>query len=131
MSQSPQVALQDSSITSLFRHYIDILAPWYDLNDAQKMFQIIIPLRALSNTILFKALIAFSACHTSKTTNRFQQHASIYHASCIEELLAVLNDDVSFELQEEYLAAICLLRSYEILNGMSPTSPAFVLPIKS
>lgn len=119
VSEPPAAAL-DTRLTLLFRHYIDNLAPWYDLNDAEKTFQIVIPQRALSNKILFKALIAFSACHLSKTTNSFQQYSSLYHTSCVEDLLTALND-TSLELQEEYLAATCLLRSYEILNGTNLT----------
>jgi len=70
----------------------------------------------LRNAILFKALIAFSACHLNITTAKFQHLDTVYHASCVDALLTALND-ASFEFQEDYLAATCLLRSYEILNG--------------
>lgn len=80
------------------------------------MFGTIVPLRALRDTILFKALIAFSACHLNKIRKLQRDLGSIYHGSCVEELLGALND-TSLELQEDYLAATCLLRSYEILNG--------------
>ncbi|KAE8449832.1 hypothetical protein EG329_007309 [Mollisiaceae sp. DMI_Dod_QoI] len=118
VSRSPAVALEDLPIVTLFRHYIDVLAPWYDLNDAQNMFGTIVPVRAIlpGNAILFKALIAFSACHMNRTAQDLAQLGSVYHASCVEELLAALND-VSLDHHEDYLAATCLLRSYEILNG--------------
>lgn len=112
----PSAALEDPLIASLFRHYVHVLAPWYDLNDAQNIFGTTVPSRALRNTVLFKALIAFSACHLNRTRKMEHYLGSIYHASCVEELLGALND-TSLELQEDYLAATCLLRSYEILNG--------------
>jgi hypothetical protein len=34
VSSTPKVALEDQLIATLFRHYIDFLAPWYDLNDS-------------------------------------------------------------------------------------------------
>jgi len=40
----------------------------------------------------------------------------VYHAACVGDLLEVLNE-VQSEIQKDYLAATCLLRSYEILNG--------------
>jgi len=82
------------------------------------MFSTIVPLRALRNSILFKELIAFSACHVNRMIRNLQQLNSVYHASCVEGLLAALNDP-SLELQKDHLAATCLLRSYEILNGMA------------
>jgi hypothetical protein len=40
----------------------------------------------------------------------------VYHAACVGDLLEVLKD-IHSKIQEDYLAATCLLRSYEILNG--------------
>ncbi|KUJ17910.1 uncharacterized protein LY89DRAFT_30609 [Mollisia scopiformis] len=116
VSHPPSIALEDPTLATLFRHYIDVLAPWYDLNDAQRLFSILVPLRALNNSVVFKALIAFSACHMNRTTGNLQHFGCVYHASCVEELLDALNDS-SPESQEDFLAATCLLRSYEILNG--------------
>jgi len=118
ISDSPKETLDHPVIAALFRHYIDFLAPWYDLNDSQNLFGTLVPQRAITNPILFKAVVAFSACHISRTSGltRYQELAHEYHASCIRDLLAVLND-VHPETQSDYLAATCLLRSYEILNG--------------
>jgi hypothetical protein len=110
------VALKNQVIASLFRHYIDFLAPWYDLNDSQTLFSTLVPQRAMNNPILFKAVIAFSACHESRTSGQYQGLGHVYHAACVRDLLEVLNE-VHSEMQGDYLAATCLLRSYEILNG--------------
>lgn len=41
---SPQVALSSPGIAKLFAHYVDVLAPWYDLNEASWVFGIIVTL---------------------------------------------------------------------------------------
>jgi hypothetical protein len=114
---SLQVALQGSVIANLFRHHVDFLAPLYDLNDSQNLFGTLVPMRALSNPVLFKALVAFLACHQNRLSGRLQGLGSVYHATCVRELLAAV-DDFQSELQGDYLAATCLLRSYEILNDI-------------
>lgn len=115
VTNSSEVALQNPIIAALFQHYIDFLAPWYDLNDSQNLFTTLVPARALATPVLFKALIAFSACHKAGTSNTYDGLGVIYHASCVRDLLAALGD-TSGELQGDYLAATCLLRSFEILS---------------
>jgi hypothetical protein len=117
VSCEPQEALQHSRIVKLFRHYIDFLAPWYDLNDSQHHFGTVVPLHAPKNPVLFKALIAFSACHENRISGKAQGIGTIYHAACVRDLLEAMQD-IRPELQGDYLAATCLLRSYEILNGL-------------
>lgn len=116
MASPPQLALQNPVIASLFRHYIDFLAPWYDLNDSENLFGTTVPVRALSNAILFKALIAFSACHRHRVSGEAAGLGHVYHAACVKDLLVEM-DDIHSELLGDYLVATCLLRSYEILNG--------------
>ena len=117
VSCKPQEALQNSVIARLFRHYVDILAPWYDLNDSQNMFGTVVPIHALDNPVLFKALIAFSARHNNRVSGESPGVGAIYHAECVRDLLVVMHD-IKSELQADYLAATCLLRSYEILNSI-------------
>lgn len=114
----PKVALENRVIATLFRHYIEYLAPWYDLNDSQNLFGTLVPQRSMGNPILFKAVIAFSACHESRTSDAYKELAHVYHAACVGDLLGILND-IHLEMKADYLAATCLLRSYEILNGKS------------
>lgn len=130
VSAVPKLALENQVIAILFRHYIDFLAPWYDLNDSQNLFSTLVPRRAMDNLILFKAVIAFSACHESRTSGRYQDLGRVYHAACIGDLLKVLND-IQPEMQGDYLAATCLLRSYEILNGQLSSSRHFQMLIIS
>lgn len=104
-------------IASLFRHYVDFLAPWYDLNDSKNLFGTTVPTRALNNAILFKAIIAFAACHQHRVSGKLAGLGPVYHAACVNDLLAEIHD-IHLELLGDYLAATCLLRSYEILNGI-------------
>ena len=101
----------------LFRHYVDHLAPWYDLNDSHNLFGTSVPARALSNSVLFKALTAFSACHQHRVSGRVPGLGQVYHAACVKDLLAEMGH-IHSGLLGDYLAATCLLRSYEILNGI-------------
>lgn len=105
-------------IAFLFRHYIDILAPWYDLCEGDRPFGETVPRRALDNSVLFKAIIAFAACHESRTSGTMQELELAFHAACVHDMLEVM-DDFDPGLRGDYLAATCLLRSYEILTGCS------------
>lgn len=75
------------------------------------------PVRALSNAILFTALVAFAACHKNRVSGNMAGLSPVYHAACVKDLLAEM-DNIHSELLGDYLAATCLLRSYEILNGI-------------
>jgi hypothetical protein len=70
----------------------------------------------LNNPILFKAIIAFASCHQSRTAGAMTDLGPVYHAACVKDLLAAIHD-VQPQFDGEHLAAACLLRSYEILNG--------------
>lgn len=115
-ASSPRVALADPGIADLFAHYVTALAPWYDLNDSQRLFGTLVPLDALDCPVLFKALIAFSASHKSKTGGNVQDVASAFHAACVQEFLLLIDKGESRSHGYE-LAAACLLRSYEITDG--------------
>jgi Fungal specific transcription factor domain len=114
---SPREALNDPEIARLFAHYVDILAPWYDLNESSQVFGTTVTSHALHCPVLFKALIAFAATHWHKTFGESGDIAGAFHAACVGELLDSL-EHLEPEDQGDYLAATCLLRSYEILNGI-------------
>jgi hypothetical protein len=111
----PRVSLLNPDIACMFSHYIDNLAPWYDLNDASHVFGTDVPVYAMNVPVLFRAIIAFSCTHWSKITGKCGEIAFSFHAACVEVLLNTLGNFSEFP--GEYLAAACLLRSYEILNG--------------
>ncbi|EED20881.1 conserved hypothetical protein [Talaromyces stipitatus ATCC 10500] len=116
-TQDPEQALQDPQVAQVFRHYIRDLAGWYDLNDGNRHFKDVIPARARRNPLLLSAILAFSAANLSHTAPNFESHnfAEFYHLDCVQRLISVTKNLDSLS-NEETLAAICLLRSYEIIS---------------
>lgn len=109
------MALKEPSNARLFQHYISSLAPQYDLSDTFQSFTKEVPRHALDNPLLFGAVIAFAAIHLSCTTApSMREAAEQCHATCVRQLIDL--DEASLEgSQGIVLAAICLLRSYEII----------------
>ncbi|KAK0636414.1 hypothetical protein B0T17DRAFT_81262 [Bombardia bombarda] len=121
--QPPRDALTHPTVAHLFSHYIVVLAPWYDLNDANNTFGNVVAIRALDSDlpVLFRAIIAFSACHWSRVTDASVQNVALsFYSACIKDLLRALGmsspGPSSTGFSGEFLAASCLLRSYEILS---------------
>ncbi|KAF4944424.1 hypothetical protein FGADI_12705 [Fusarium gaditjirri] len=114
---SPRTALQDQNIASLFHSYTSNISQWYDLSDSACSFGLEVPSIALDEPLLFCAVIALSSMHACKTsTPSFRKVAEFYHHRCVQFLIAL---DAGDELISRgvALAATCLLRSYEILDG--------------
>lgn len=114
---SPTEDLRNELIASLYHHYIQHLAAWYDLCENERPFESMVPAKALEVSVLFNAIIAFSAQHKALSDARYETCSTLYHSACIQELLNGLSA-FSPIMQEDYLVAACLLRSYEILNGI-------------
>lgn len=114
----PRSSLKNRRVCSIFQHYIKNLASWYDLNDRLRRFEDVVPRHALDDSLLFSAVIAFSAIHLSRLNHQteFQYIAEFYHLESIRRLIAVTNNGERIH-NGATLAATCLLRSYEILAG--------------
>ncbi|KAI1616484.1 hypothetical protein EDD36DRAFT_415380 [Exophiala viscosa] len=108
-ASDPTKALVDLEIANLFAHYIAVLAPWYDLNDPPRTFGTIVPETALRMPILFKAIIAFSACHRNRINGSATEVANVFHDAQLKFLIP--------DCKGAIWLATCLLRSYEIING--------------
>ena len=99
----------------MFHHYVRDLAAWYDLSDADASFAKKVPLEALSRPLLLNAIIAFAAIHLSRTNApSMKSTAEKFHSRCVTLLLALNENDIEAR-DGTTLAAVCLLRSYEIL----------------
>ena len=71
---------------------------------------------SLSRPLLFHAIIAFAAMHLSKTTSpHLLQTAETHHEKCVKFLIELKLENTEAE-DGITLAAVCLLRSYEILG---------------
>lgn len=127
-TEYPEISLQSPHVARLFRHYIDNLAPWYDLNDRKRHFEDIVPTRARENALLLSAILAFAAAniHYSSPTDEERPGkenllnvAEFYHLESVRKLIEITSDSDNLQdssVVEETLAAICLLRSYEIIS---------------
>ncbi|KAF5676991.1 hypothetical protein FHETE_1893 [Fusarium heterosporum] len=114
---TPRKALQDQTVARLFQSYISDISKWYDLSDAASSFGIVVPTIALDEPLLFCAVIALSAMHTCKTSApSFRKIAEFYHYRCLQLLIKLTEGD-DLIVRGVALAATCLLRSYEILDG--------------
>ncbi|KAM0270062.1 hypothetical protein ACHAQH_009545 [Verticillium albo-atrum] len=118
--ENPRKALESPDIARLFHQYITEMAPWYDLSDPASMFGTRLPRLALEMPLPFSAIIAQAAMQISQTTAPGQRPlAEFYHGHCVRLLIELREDCGSVE-SEAALAAVCLLRSYEILDGKPP-----------
>ncbi|KAM0339086.1 hypothetical protein ACHAPQ_001926 [Fusarium lateritium] len=107
----------DQNIARLFHCYSSDISKWYDLSDPACSFGLDVPVIALDEPLLFCAIIALSAMHTCKTSApSFRKVAEFYHHRCAQ-LLIKLTDGDELITRGVALAATCLLRSYEILDG--------------
>lgn len=118
--QSPQIALLNPIIANAFSHYVEFVAPWYDLTDSRSTFSATVAVRALNFPVLFRAMIALACCHLSVITNQSEEYGFAFHAACVEDLITAVGTCPTFS--EEYLAAACLLQLYEILDCKDPAS---------
>lgn len=118
-------------MADIFQHYISDLAPWYDLSDGRCTFSTTVPKIALDDPLLFSAVMALSAMHTSntvttaspkRTASSAREAAEFYHGCCIRLLIGLHESDRRLE-GGVALAATCLLRSYEILDTAQDVDP--------
>ncbi|CAG8941671.1 unnamed protein product [Penicillium salamii] len=118
-TQNPEYALQNLQVALMFRHYIKELAAWYDLNDSKRHFQDVVPVRARYNPLLLSSILAFAAAHQHRTIGdqSYMEIAEFYHFDSVRRLIS-LTDNIDQLPIGETLAAICLLRSYEIITHL-------------
>jgi hypothetical protein len=114
---TPRKSLQDQNIARLFHSYTSDISKWYDLSDSACSFGLAVPTIALDEPLLFCAIIALSAMHTCQTSApSFRKVAEFYHHRCVQLLIRLTEGD-ELITRGVALAATCLLRSYEILDG--------------
>ncbi|KAE8373042.1 hypothetical protein BDV26DRAFT_285451 [Aspergillus bertholletiae] len=116
-TKNPEKALGNPHIAAIFRYYIEHLAGWYDLNDVKRHFGDIVPSCARKNSLLLSAILAFAAASQSSSFLKkdLWDLAESYHLESVQALLQLTENPDEFRTGET-LAAICLLRSYEIIS---------------
>ncbi|KAJ5090462.1 hypothetical protein N7532_009146 [Penicillium argentinense] len=128
-TKDPKAALKDFDNFRLYQNYVFNLAAWYDLNDRQRHFTDVVPVRARDSPLLLSAILAFSAINLAHRKNGEEKMGSVaefYHLESVEMLLEITrNGPMGYQSKSDTLAAICLLRSYEIISGTPLTHAAF------
>lgn len=109
-------ALCDQRIALLLQHYL-VIADWYDLCDPARRFSKTVCHLALHNELLFSAVIALAAMHFSITQSKSTRLTAEFYHDCCVQLLIDLHAENHQLRDGTALAAVCLLRSYEILDG--------------
>ncbi|KAH8898908.1 hypothetical protein GQ53DRAFT_635294, partial [Thozetella sp. PMI_491] len=116
---TPQWPLQDHQESMLFRHYVYVLAPMFDLCDQEnRHFATVVARRAATCPLLLNALLAASAKRLSRIDDFDALAADKYHNTCIRLLLSALSNPLSVA-DENVLTAIVILRYIEELDAAS------------
>lgn len=97
----------------LMRHFVEHVAPSFDLCDKDRHFTQIVPQRAAICPTLLHAVLAASACHRVRTAD-FGNHLDYthYHQKCLDHLIPMLGNTAAI-MDENLLAATVILRYLE------------------
>ncbi|PSK33519.1 DNA replication licensing factor mcm6 [Elsinoe australis] len=110
----------------LMRHFVETIAPWFDICDNLRHFQTLVPQRARRSRVLYHAVLAVAARHISrlskKSTDRVFYGQVLHHvkpSTAVEYMLECIPYLTEFpeiadkEKQEDVTAAAIILRQYE------------------
>ncbi|KAL9616754.1 MAG: hypothetical protein Q9160_008411 [Pyrenula sp. 1 TL-2023] len=97
------------------RYFVEKLAPWFDLCDAERYFGRIVPQRAAICPPLLNAVFAASARQLSRTSELDEKISDQYHQACLEYMIPAMSDTAAL-MDENLLAATVILRFLEELE---------------
>ncbi|KAF2494744.1 hypothetical protein BU16DRAFT_46899 [Lophium mytilinum] len=97
---------------SLFRHYIEDLARWFDVCNPHRPFAYAVPRLAASSPLLRKAILAHSAHHISRTTGSDPSLPFQYLEECLALLIPELKNEQVMGVENSALIATIFLRSF-------------------
>ncbi|KAK7432225.1 hypothetical protein QQZ08_001170 [Neonectria magnoliae] len=106
------VPLNTHKEAKYFMHYIRNLASWFDTCDPARHFGIEVPKRAHHLPLLAYCILAFSARQLSLITGLDDESHSAYYSHALRILIPIF-DDPNEAMNENVLAGIVILRSYE------------------
>ncbi|CEJ83838.1 hypothetical protein VHEMI03276 [[Torrubiella] hemipterigena] len=89
--------LQDVQEACLLRYFVDEVSRWFDLCDANRHFQLVVPLRARRHPHLLNAIFAVSARHLSRLPKYRTPEGIMYHGQLLKNLTQ--NDALSYMLK--------------------------------
>lgn len=99
-----------------FTYYIRNLSPWVDICDTNNHFANEVPRRALHVPLLAYSLIAVASRQLSFISSIGNVDPAVYYSQALGLLIAKLSGPVE-DLDENILAALILLRTYEEVTG--------------
>ncbi|POR31116.1 Uncharacterized protein TPAR_08690 [Tolypocladium paradoxum] len=100
---------------TLIKNFIDNMAPWADITDLGRHFEIEVPCRALYHPVLRYAIFAFSSRHLHRHLAGPNTEALEFYNQCLGLLIQLVAEQKD-QVTEEVLAAIAILRQYEEMD---------------
>ncbi|KAM6527625.1 hypothetical protein FALCPG4_008679 [Fusarium falciforme] len=100
-----------------FMHFIHELAPWFDVCDPARHFGTEVPKRARHFPFLAYSILAFSSRQISLKSGIPDDSHETYHSHALRILIPILDDPIG-AVNENVLAGIVILRSYEEMTDM-------------
>ncbi|KIW51350.1 hypothetical protein PV05_10083 [Exophiala xenobiotica] len=101
---------------SLFRHFLEKLGPWFDMNDNEKTFTRELVRKAHVSPILLKAVLALSSRHLATIANFDSSKAERYSEECVQEMIVCLANRVE-SMNDDLFAATIILRTKEEMDA--------------
>ncbi|CAF9935383.1 hypothetical protein IMSHALPRED_010209 [Imshaugia aleurites] len=112
MSVWPLRSIEESR---LLQHFIQNLAPWFDVGDSRRHFTKIAPSMSASSPLLMNAILAVSALHLSRVSDLDTYEAVRYHGRCIGLMVPMLNDPDRVK-DDNLLMTTVILHLYEDID---------------
>lgn len=89
-----------------------------DVCDAKNSFSSLVPQRAGHFPVLLYAILAHASLHRDRLRGRDEDASSVYQNRCLQIMIPLL-DNGGVSLDENFLAAVVILRSCEEMSGKS------------
>ncbi|KAK5958101.1 hypothetical protein OHC33_001291 [Knufia fluminis] len=117
---------------SLFRHFLEGLGPWFDMNDDEKTFTRELIRKAPTSPILLTAILALASRHLATVSSFDSKIADHYSEECTTEMISCLNNRDESK-NDDLFAATIILRTKEEMDAYSHGSDqqAHLLGIKA
>lgn len=108
--------------TKLFRHFVRDLSSWIDLTDCNRSFATLVPVMALRDKGLMKAILALSCRHlslqavTDGDIQPSREMAVQYYNETLQYLQVAMRND-TYLRSEELLSTVLTVSTYEMIDG--------------
>lgn len=87
-----------------------------DITDPKRHFETEVPARALKDSVLRHAVLAFSSRHLNRGNSENAPEALQYHNHCVKLLIPAMSEP-EHHITEDILASVAILRQHEEMDG--------------